>query len=647
MSHGAVLARFEADPRARVVVEAIPGAGKTRLLVEASARADRALVVAYNTQLAHATQQALEARGLEARVTCLTFHALCGRCLAPARDDAQLEAAVARAERGELAPRDVPAADLVLVDEAQDVRALYVRLLRALGLAADGVGLLLAADANQLIYDFDPDHPASLEVVNAPEVALGGAWERVRLQRSHRLTAPMAAFVNAVFGTAIEAARDGPPVEVRAPRSAFGLHAALADVLEGDVGDTLLLVDRKKGNRPLVALLNALSRGGRRVHVHGVDEDAPAPGALRVSTFWAAKGCECATAVVLLPPAQARNPTYVALTRARERLVVVLEPKAPHPAAAAAAAALEPGAVAVAPGAARAVAAGALAASGTAAAECLARPSRRPYPPGAARDVGGAVPRPAAVRAAADVAVEDEAEADDEAAVRAALDGTSVDVQAAALRVALVRAELRATGRVRAMEDVLHPTRLALEERAAAVHAGLAARPVPPHASDDALLAPDLRAAATAAYAALQRAGPAEAARGDEPTAAELAAAEVALATLAWDGYDHVMRQARPVSAWAGHPRVREAVARALAALPAAADYDVPLRRGLAHARVHAADAAAAYHAVWGATTADEAAAAVRAALHPRGTCVLLDLLTGEARRVRARDPEALLRAEE
>lgn len=351
--------------------------------------------------------------------------------------------------------------------------------------------------------------------------------------------------------------------------------------------------------------------------------------------------------MVLLPPAQARNPTYVALTRARERLVVVLEPKAPHPAAAAAAAALEPGAVAVAPGAARAVAAGALAASGTAAAECLARPSRRPYPPGAARDVGGAVPRPAAVRAAADVAVEDEAEADDEAAVRAALDGTSVDVQAAALRVALVRAELRATGRVRAMEDVLHPTRLALEERAAAVHAGLAARPVPPHASDDALLAPDLRAAATAAYAALQRAGPAEAARGDEPTAAELAAAEVALATLAWDGYDHVMRQARPVSAWAGHPRVREAVARALAALPAAADYDVPLRRGLAHARVHAADAAAAYHAVWGATTADEAAAAVRAALHPRGTCVLLDLLTGEARRVRARDPEALLRAEE
>ena len=65
MAHEAVLARFEADPRARVVVEAIPGAGKTRLLVEASARAGRALVVAYNTQLAHATQQALEARGLE------------------------------------------------------------------------------------------------------------------------------------------------------------------------------------------------------------------------------------------------------------------------------------------------------------------------------------------------------------------------------------------------------------------------------------------------------------------------------------------------------------------------------------------------------------------------------------------------------
>ena len=59
----------------------------------------------------------------------------------------------------------------------------------------------------------------------------------------------------------------GPPavaVEVRAPRSAFALLEVLRDVLGADdVGDTMLLVDRRRGNRPLRALLNGLSRAGR------------------------------------------------------------------------------------------------------------------------------------------------------------------------------------------------------------------------------------------------------------------------------------------------------------------------------------------------------------------------------------------------
>lgn len=53
------------------------------------------------------------------------------------RDDAQLEAAVLAAEAGSLTPRDVPQVTRVCIDEAQDVRPLYTRLLRVLGLAAD------------------------------------------------------------------------------------------------------------------------------------------------------------------------------------------------------------------------------------------------------------------------------------------------------------------------------------------------------------------------------------------------------------------------------------------------------------------------------------------------------------------------------
>ena len=75
------------------------------------------LILAYNAQLAALMSE---------HAACMTFHALCSRCLSPARDDAQMEEAVRRAEAGEL---DVPQVEQILVDEAQDVRLLYVRLM--------------------------------------------------------------------------------------------------------------------------------------------------------------------------------------------------------------------------------------------------------------------------------------------------------------------------------------------------------------------------------------------------------------------------------------------------------------------------------------------------------------------------------------
>ena len=628
----------------RVAVEAVPGAGKTRLLLAACEGGGVAsLVLAYNTQLAAAVTRALEERE-DTNSICLTFHALCGRCLAPARDDAQLEAAVDAAERGRLVPRDVPDVTRVLVDEAQDVRPLYARLLRVLGLARDGVAMLVAGDRAQLIYDFDPDYPASLQLLDAPHELLGGkeAWHHVTLDVSYRLTHPIASLVNAVFGTSIVAKKEGPVVEVRTASSAFKLADVLRDVLgDKDNDDLLLLVDRRRGNRPLQTLLNTLSREGRKVHVHGVDADeATREGKLRCATWWGAKGLECDTAVVLLPSAAPRNPTYVALTRARRRLVLVLDAREPHAAVSAAVAALSSSSLVdmTTPKAAQAVALGQ-----TRDAAASLRPVEWSARQDALRCLDRHAPRPQALAAATEKtpcaqAAEEEGEEGDRAeAVRVTVEGREEDVRGAALRVALVAAEARATGRVRAMEDVLHPTRLDADQRDAAVRAGLAARPVGRYASDDSLLAPDLRAAATAAYARLV-------AKGGEEDKDDLA--EVALATLAWDGFDHVMRQHRPVHAWAAHPTVARATERAMALLPAAEDgarYDVRLVARGAHVRVHATTPRACYHAVWGRTSADVSEAAVRAALHPQRRCVLVDLATGAADVVEAHDPATLL----
>lgn len=584
------------DAGKNVVVEAVPGAGKSRLLVLACADAGgECLVLAYNAQLALSF-----AERLPAHATCVTFHALCNRCLATARDDTQLYEAVLRAERGELTPRDVPNVRRVLIDEAQDVRTLYLRLLRVLGLVGTpSVSVVVAGDRNQLIYDFDATFPATLDTLLATERLVAGEWHRARLTTSHRITRPMCRLVNAVFDTDIEAVRDGPPVEVVAPRSAFALWEALRDVVESEAR-LLVLTDRKRGNRPLRALLNQASRAGHSIAVHGID-DAATRARVECGTFWSAKGLEAEAVVVLLPAQAARNPCYVALSRATRRLVVVLDAREPH-AAFCQAVLAHPDACAVRDDATwRVLSKGA----GGDAARSLAPREWAPRTRlGRNVDVFHP-PREAVLDACRFETLAAHAEE--------AQDGGEASATVM-VRVALVAAEARRSGgRVRAFEDVLHPMRLDGEQAETAVRRGLVSRWVPPNVPDDALLAPDLRRRAERAYARL----------GVDATDVA-AAADVALAILAWDDFDHLMRAAPrdPLRCTAD----RATIDWLAAALPGDVQYDLRLARDGCHGRVHASNGESCYHVVYERTSDDDAEAAIRASLHPQRRCRLVEL---------------------
>ena len=172
----------------------------------------------------------------------MTFHSLCTTCL-PARDDVQMRHAVESAERGRC-DINVPCVEQILVDEVQDVRELYIRLLRVLGLLKNRV--VIAGDRNQLIYDFDEEFPASLDAISRPHECISrGRWARITMSHSHRLTQPMTLMVNHMFGTCIESGRPGRPIEIRCPRNKYNLSETLPDLLH--VGTSiLLLVDRKR-----------------------------------------------------------------------------------------------------------------------------------------------------------------------------------------------------------------------------------------------------------------------------------------------------------------------------------------------------------------------------------------------------------------
>ena len=523
-----------------------------------------------------------------------------------------------------------------MVDEAQDVRQLYVRLLRALGLVDNEMSILVVGDRNQLVYDFDEDFPASLDTLLHPERLLGGGtWTRTQLLSSHRLTGPMAAFANAIFGTSICGVRDGPPVEVRVPKSAFDLHAALADLFEEE-DDVLLLVDRKRNNRPLRALLNTVSRAGtHRVRVHGTDAETRADGRretrreIRCGTYWSAKGLECEVAVVLLPAASARNPAYVALTRARQRLVVVIDPREPHAAAChAARACAAEGSVRLHDSRATATVEAGLRLSPHESFEC------RVY--GASSNVNRLVPRRHLFdREVRRVVVPSHVAEDVQEPVWCEVNAEMRDLSSVLVIMALVAAEARAChGRVRAMEDILHPTRMEAGQVFAAIGAGFVGRHVPKNVPDDALLAADLRRVAARAYERLRASN-----------ASDLEAlAEVALAVQAWNDFDHTMRSFLPVSGWARSFKVQYVLDRTSALLPVAPGtrYDHILLQDERHCRVHASTPEECVHVVWNASSDDFGQASVRAAMHVSGVCMLVEMGTGKAYRLSA--PSNLLR---
>ena len=95
------------------------------------------------------------------------------------------------------------------------------------------------------------------------------------------------------------------------------------------------------------------------------------------------------------------------------------------------------------------------------------------------------------------------------------------------------------------MEDILQPVKLDPNAYATAVRCGLASRYISRNRpANDVLLSKDLMSLATASYARLKQ-------RREQQYVQDTADfATVALAMVAWDNYDHVMRQLLPVSEW-------------------------------------------------------------------------------------------------
>ena len=331
------------------VVTAAAGSGKSTLLLHACACVpdEDVVVIAYNKPLATDMVLRLAEAGLH-RARCFTFHGLASHVYRLTPDDVTMHEVVSEVESGALRPATQVRATRICLDEVQDMRNVFHRLLATI-FDLRAVQWLLVGDPAQMLYDYDDEDPALLEFCQTPERHFRneGEWVRSRLSVSFRLTPPVVTLANALLhdsASPIVAGNADP--EPPAPRVITSSNWEWAAVVV-PLGRGLVLQNglqlhqitllarsvRADTNRPLAILINALAHAGCPVYVHGVDgpNDRVQRGKLRVCTWHASKGTQNTAVIVLGVDGDSQhNPLHVALTRSRRHVFVLHDRRKQH-----------------------------------------------------------------------------------------------------------------------------------------------------------------------------------------------------------------------------------------------------------------------------------------------------------------------------
>ena len=618
-----------------VRVVAVPGAGKSRVLIEACKKAEGlTLILAYNRELCQETKDRIAELGMEDWVICMTFHGLATYCVQPTHDDIALADVVELLEAG--GPhKTLQNVCCVLIDECQDFRPSFLVLIRHLVSIDAKTQYMTVGDERQMLYDYNEDDPASLKYLQDPGTFFRSdrAWKSVVLDETHRLTPPMARLVGRMYDVDLNSAKPegAGPVEIQTInmwRSGSVIYNLLRNA---DLNHCAILVARKKNNTPLRAAVNFLSRKGVRLYIHGIDGQDPRikRNKLCVSTWHASKGTQrrlCIVWGLCTDGSDERvNAEFVAMTRSQERLVVLQDEKAPSRRLMCALGDAAPADVLM----------------DKATSELLKSVDDIPEPVPWRADrtlvsVDGWRPSGSGrwmcalmdvAKVKSPVGEDGDDVLDEEDEIIAGLLGEHEDVADIYRLACLIATEYAHTKRIRRVDDICAPLRLNRENHGQAVQTGSHARFVPPTVPDDALLDAEHRATIKVIG------GKTERALEDW--------CYIACVSRAWNSYHHMLRQLHPFD-WMNPDKFDKGMEVMRDILTGASDIVFDARVSTVveertlHARCDVSAAEGAFIFVWKTAIghADHMEAAIVAALHPRFVCTIANLRTGETVRV-------------
>uniref|UniRef100_A0A7S4AT84 Helicase ATP-binding domain-containing protein n=1 Tax=Pseudo-nitzschia australis TaxID=44445 RepID=A0A7S4AT84_9STRA len=359
-----------------VTVKACAGSGKTTCMLQVASSlppSREVLIITYNRALSDDCKARIQKLSMGHRVSVYTIHGLVTRVAGEVcNDDNKLIQMLDLWDNcGGLEMTNPVSLDLVMIDEAQDLRPLFHKCLSHIfGTACrdgkedrnGGMQLCLVGDPKQLLYDFTTygSDKASASFFLQPETYWGTfaqkrKWIQLPLSVSYRLTPNTATFCNLFWGTSMvggNTASPNLPVEylMKYPYpNTDGFRydpeklstSFLAEVIDKHGPENVMFLAQsiKSVNMPIRVHINKLMKikdqqtGLQKYNFHikenarGFEGRTDWKNKVRVWTFCGSKGCEADVVVVfgfeVFSRTHELNQIGVALSRARERLLVI------------------------------------------------------------------------------------------------------------------------------------------------------------------------------------------------------------------------------------------------------------------------------------------------------------------------------------
>lgn len=332
-----------------IMVDSVAGSGKTttNIFIAREYPEKKILLLTFNRKLSDETKDRLKIENIT-NMDVFTYHGFCCKYYTETHDDRGICHSLEKICKNKLEY------NIVIIDEAQDISELYYKLIQKI--LSDNIknyNLCIMGDKNQSIYEFNGADSRYLTLSDKIFISNGKNWKKLKLSTSYRMTKQMAEFMNkcVLNEERIISTKEGtkPDYYVINPYDFDKILKKLIYIEKYEPEDIFILAPSVKGKKtnkdsPLTKIENYLVRQKINIYIPSSDDEKISEKEIKnklvFSSFHQSKGLERKVVICYgldssyleffgkkLSHEKCPNIIYVALTRAKEKLIIIQDIK--------------------------------------------------------------------------------------------------------------------------------------------------------------------------------------------------------------------------------------------------------------------------------------------------------------------------------